>query len=101
MTTATFSNPLPVPLGDPYILYTQGTYYLYGTGAGADKGFAAYSSKDMVNWKREGQVYFYDNPQGWSDPTAKWGGAMILVKRFFLMQAYDSKHRTDGSLTRS
>lgn len=73
--TATFSNPLPVPLGDPYVLYTQGTYYLYGTGGGADKGFAAYSSKDMVNWKREGQVYFHDNPRGWSDPAAKWGGA--------------------------
>lgn len=71
----TFSNPLPVPLGDPYLLYTKGTYYLYGTGGGANKGFTAYSSKDMVNWKREGQVYFHDNPHGWSDPKAKWGGA--------------------------
>ena len=74
-TGATFSNPLPVPLGDPYLLHTQGTYYLYGTGGGADKGFVAYSSKDMVNWKQEGRVYFHDNPQGWSDPTAKWSGA--------------------------
>ena len=71
----TYSNPLPVQFGDPFVLFTQGTYYMYGTGAGADKGFAAYSSKDMVNWKREGQVYFHDNPHGWSDPKAKWGGA--------------------------
>ena len=75
MATTTFSNPLPVQFGDPYILYTQGTYYLYGTGGGADKGFAAYSSTDMVNWKTEGQVYFHDNKNGWSDPQSSWQGA--------------------------
>jgi len=72
---ATFSNPLPVQFGDPYVLYTGGTYYMYGTGGGAEKGFAAYSSKDLVNWKTEGQVYFHDNKNGWSDPAAAWGGA--------------------------
>ena len=72
---ATFSNPLPIQFGDPYILYTQGTYYMYGTGGGADKGFAAYSSNDMVSWKAEGQVYFHTNKNGWSDPKASWGGA--------------------------
>ena len=72
---ATYSNPLAVQFGDPYVLYTQGTYYMYGTGGGAKKGFSAYSSKDMVNWKAEGQVYFHDNKNGWSDPNARWGGA--------------------------
>ena len=71
---ATFSNPLPVQFGDPYVLFTQGKYYMYGTG-GADKGFAAYSSTDMVNWTKEGQVYFHDNKNGWSDPKASWDGA--------------------------
>src|SRR6476619_5207332 len=74
-TKTTFSNPLKVQLGDPYVLYTQGTYYMYGTGGIADKGFAAYSSKDLVNWKPEGQVYFHDNKNGWSDPKASWDGA--------------------------
>lgn len=72
---ATFANPSPVQFGDPYVLFTKGTYYMYGTGAGADKGFVAYSSSDMVNWKREGQVYFHNNKNGWSDPKAKWDGA--------------------------
>lgn len=72
---ATFSNPLKVKFGDPYVLHTNGIYYMYGTGGGADKGFAAYSSKDMVNWKFEGQVYFHDNKNGWSDPNAPWDGA--------------------------
>lgn len=69
-----FSNPLKIQFGDPYVLYTNGTYYMYGTG-GADKGFAAYSSKDLVNWKAEGQVYFHNNKNGWSDPNAAWDGA--------------------------
>ncbi len=72
---ATYTNPLPVEFGDPYVLHTQGTYYMYGTGGGAKQGFAAYSSTDMVHWKPEGQVYFHDNKNGWSDPNAKWGGA--------------------------
>ncbi|WP_317168012.1 glycoside hydrolase family 43 protein [Spirosoma taeanense] len=66
---------MPVQFGDPYVLFTQGKYYMYGTGAGADKGFMAYSSPDLVSWKPEGQVYFHDNKNGWSDPNAKWGGA--------------------------
>ncbi|GAB4029591.1 glycoside hydrolase family 43 protein [Spirosoma jeollabukense] len=71
----TYSNPLPVQFGDPYVLYTQGTYYMYGTGGGADKGFVTYSSTDLVNWKPQGQVYFHTNKNGWSDPNAKWDGA--------------------------
>ncbi|WP_230679805.1 glycoside hydrolase family 43 protein [Pontibacter rufus] len=71
----TFSNPLNVQLGDPYVLYTGGTYYMYGTGGGAEKGFAAYSSTDLVHWQPEGQVYFHDNSNGWSAPAASWGGA--------------------------
>jgi beta-xylosidase len=70
----TYTNPLPVKFGDPFVLYTNGTYYLYGTG-GADKGFAAYSSKDLVHWQPEGQVYHHDNKNGWSDPKAAWDGA--------------------------
>jgi len=34
---------------------TEGTYYMYGTGGRT--GFPAYSSKDLVNGKNEGQVY--------------------------------------------
>ncbi len=73
--TATYKNPLPVQFGDPFVLQTNGMYYMYGTGGGAEKGFAAYSSKDLVQWKSEGQVYFHNNKNGWSDPKAAWDGA--------------------------
>ncbi len=72
---ATYRNPLPVAFGDPYVLHTNGKYYMYGTGGGARNGFAAYSSSDLINWKHEGQVYYASNPNGWSDSTAAWGGA--------------------------
>ena len=71
----TYKNPLPVVLGDPYVLYVKGDkYYLYGTG-GVSHGFAAYSSADLVHWKNEGQVWFANNKNAWSDSTASWGGA--------------------------
>ena len=70
-----YTNPLNVQLGDPFILSTDGIYYMYGTGGVADRGFSAYSSKDLVNWKQEGQVYFHDNKNGWSDPNTPWDGA--------------------------
>ena len=73
--SSTFINPMKVQFGDPFVLYTQGMYYMYGTGGEAKHGFAAYSSKDMVNWKQEGQVFFHNNVNGWGNAKAKWEGA--------------------------
>ena len=70
-----YMNPMKVQFGDPFVLYTQGMYYMYGTGGEAKHGFAAYSSKDMVNWKQEGQVFFHNNINGWGNAKAKWEGA--------------------------
>jgi beta-xylosidase len=61
----TYKNPLPVAFGDPYVLQDSSTYYMYGTGGGAEKGFASYSSTDLINWKFEGQVYYGNNENGW------------------------------------
>ena len=72
----TYQNPLSVEFGDPYVMHVKGDkYYMYGTGGTASKGYAAYSSEDLVNWKNEGQVYFASNVNGWSDSTARWDGA--------------------------
>jgi beta-xylosidase len=72
----TYTNPLKVEFGDPYVLHVKGDkYYMYGTGGGAVNGFAAYSSTDLVNWKNEGQVYYASNKNGWSDSTAAFDGA--------------------------
>lgn len=63
--TKKFNNPIDVKLGDPYVLKTaDGTYYMYGTG-GVKNGFKAYSSKDLVNWKDEGEIYTNKQPNAW------------------------------------
>lgn len=63
----TYSNPLSVEFGDPFILNDgDGTYYMYGTGGGAVDGFATYSSNDMVHWEFEGQVYTGNDKDSWS-----------------------------------
>lgn len=63
----TYSNPLDVAFGDPYILNDgNGTYYMYGTGGGAKDGFATYSSTDLVNWNFEGQVYTGNEKDSWA-----------------------------------
>ncbi|TDH27769.1 glycoside hydrolase [Segetibacter sp. 3557_3] len=64
-TPVTYSNPLPVKFGDPYVLFTNGRYYMYGTGAGAKNGFSCYASSDLVNWKPVGQVYFGNTGNSW------------------------------------
>ncbi len=49
-------NPLPIKLGDPFLLHANdGKYYLYGTSL--KDGFECFSSKDLQNWDSCGQVY--------------------------------------------
>ena len=79
----TFSNPLPVQFGDPYVLYDDGTYYMYGTGGGARNGFAAYQSADLVNWKSLGHVYS-TNANSWGI-GAFWAPEVYKVKNKYYM----------------
>lgn len=63
----TYTNPMDVEFGDPFILNDgNGMFYMYGTGGGARDGFATYSSADMVNWKFEGQVYTGNTDDSWA-----------------------------------
>src|SRR5690606_7587456 len=101
-----FSNPLDVAFGDPYVIYDDASarYYMYGTGGGAKNGFAAYSSTDLVNWKPEGQVYYASNENGWSDSTAAWGGAYWAPEvyahngKFYLFYSAQWRHNPTNEL---
>lgn len=60
------SNPLDISFGDPYILKSNGKYYLYGTGNTAgNRGFVAFSSDNMKDWKNEGLVYNKNQEKAW------------------------------------
>ena len=59
-------NPLPIALGDPYILRaSDGNFYMYGTGGVAD-GFMAYVSPDLNTWESLGQVYAGNTDSSWA-----------------------------------
>jgi beta-xylosidase len=79
----TYTNPLNVAFGDPYILFDKASqkYYMYGTGGEAKDGFASYSSDNMVDWKSEGQVYF-------GKKGASWG-----IRDFWAPEVYHYKNK--------
>lgn len=77
----TFLNPLPIKVGDPYVLYTNGTYYIYGTGG--KNGFPAYKSTDLVNWQPLGQVYTAADTSWGMD--AFWAPEVYEVKGKYYM----------------
>ncbi len=82
---ATFSNPLSVEFGDPYVLGDgKGKYYMYGTGGGAKDGFATYSSENLVDWKFEKQVYTGNQPDSWGI-GAFWAPEVYKVKDKYYM----------------
>jgi beta-xylosidase len=59
-------NASDVPFGDPFILQaSDGKYYMYGTSENA-KGFKAYSSDNLIDWKDEGWVYEGATPESWT-----------------------------------
>ena len=59
---ATYANPLYPNSADPFILYDNGTYYLYATNNGA--GYNAAVSTDLVHWRDIGQVAYKDDLTG-------------------------------------
>ncbi|PPK88639.1 glycosyl hydrolase family 43 [Neolewinella xylanilytica] len=88
-----FQNPLDVEFGDPFILDDgDGTYYLYGTGGGAEDGFAVYSSTDLVDWKNEGQVYFGNTEDSWNE-SAFWAPECYKKDgKYYLFYSANWKH---------
>ena len=63
--TDNISNPLPLKLGDPFLLHaSDGRYYMYGTSLG--DGFEAFVSDDLVKWDSCGQVYKGGTPEQWN-----------------------------------
>lgn len=57
-----FANP--VPLGDPFIVLHEGTYYAYGTNA--DEGIQVYTSDDLKEWERADELALRSD-DSWGD----------------------------------
>lgn len=94
----TYTNPLPVAFGDPYILQTHGNYYMYGTGGGARDGFSAYTSTDLVSWKPVGQVYYGKTGKSWGI-SAFWAPEVYEVKgKYYLFYSAQWKVNPSNEL---
>ncbi len=62
----TSNNPLPLALGDPFLLQaSDGKYYMYGTSEGFN-GFKTYSSENLKEWKDEGIIYEGAGAESWA-----------------------------------
>lgn len=94
----TYSNPLPVAFGDPFILSaSDGKYYMYGTG-GVEKGFGAYSSDNLVDWHFEGEVYSGDQPGSWTVKNY-WAPEVYEIDgRYYMFFSADWKENPTNEL---
>ncbi len=96
--STTYSNPLPVTFGDPFILSaSDGKYYMYGTG-GVEKGFGAYSSDNLVDWHFEGQVYSGNQPGSWTVKNY-WAPEVYEIDgRYYMFFSADWKENPTNEL---
>jgi GH43 family beta-xylosidase/uncharacterized protein YjdB len=69
ITGPTYTNSVMPGIADPYVLYHEGTYYLYGTHTAdwpmMQNGIKVYTSTDLVNWKEHDEWALHrDNSWG-------------------------------------
>ena len=78
---------LPVPLGDPFILLNNGTYYAYGTNS--DEGIEVYTSDDLQTWKYKGMALH--KKDSWADRWF-WAPEVYEVNGKFYMYYTADEH---------
>lgn len=99
MSIPSYTNPLQVEFGDPYILDNEdGTYYMYGTGSGAKDGFVTYSSTNLVDWTLEKQVYTGNTESSWNVANF-WAPEVYKMKdKYYLFFSADWKNNPTNEL---
>lgn len=86
-------NPLPMPLGDPFLLNSSidSTFYMYGTSENLN-GFKAYASKDLNNWEDRGIVYDSSQDSTWGE-NCFWAPEVYERDgKFYLWYSANWKH---------
>ncbi len=82
---ATYTNPLDVPVADPFVYQEDGIYYLYGTDDpnGAALGIPVFTSTDLVNWENKGYA-FEKSETTWTQRNY-WGPEVVKVGNDYYM----------------
>lgn len=94
-----FKNPISVEFGDPYILDNEdGTFFMYGTGGGAIDGFSTYSSRNLIDWNYEGQVYHGNNENSWA-VSSFWAPEVYKIDfKYYMFFSADWKVNPNNEL---
>lgn len=78
----------PVPLGDPFIMLHEGTYYAYGTNS--DAGIEVYTSDDLLTWERSSALALHKD-NSWADRWF-WAPEVYYIKeknKFYMYYSAD------------
>jgi beta-xylosidase len=88
------SNPVGiVHIGDPFVLYDNGTFYLYATSSKI--GFKVWSSVDLKNWMEHPECYERtENSFGYKD---FWAPEVLFHKGRYIMH-YTARRKRDDRL---
>ena len=98
-----------IHIRDPFVLYENGIYYMYGT-RGADfgqgtAGFDVYTSADLVNWSAPTECfdsarYGMNQKVNWAPEVHKYNGAYYMFATFTRENGLKGTHilRADGPL---
>jgi hypothetical protein len=98
MPPTTFTNPLAVALGDPFVLPWRGRFYLYGTNDGPPlpdgRVVPVFRSDDLLHWEPLGGALEPAEPTAdhWAPEVLAWNG------RFFMVVSYGDVERVGHAL---
>lgn len=82
-----YKNPLQDNCADPFVLYHEGIYYLYGTTA--DNGIKVFTSENMAYWKDEGLAL--KSSDSWGNKWF-WAPEVVLKDGIFYMYYSVEEH---------
>jgi hypothetical protein len=89
-----------INIRDPYILYHEEKYYLYGTRSattwGLADGFDCYVSEDMENWQGPIEI-FHNNGDFWADRNYWAPECYFYQGAFYLVATFGSETRNMGT----
>ena len=90
------NNPLPVNMGDPFLLCpSSGGYYLYGTSEKYD-GFITYRSSDLVSWEEIPPVFDTHQEKAWGT-DCHWAPEVYERNgKFYLFYSANWKENPNG-----
>lgn len=93
---ATYTNPLDVPVADPFVFHENGVYYLYGTDDPNDSsnGVPVLVSTDLVHWENKGYAFHKDETT-WSQRNY-WGPEVVKAGDDYYMYFNGSPNRFRG-----